>query len=76
MANYKNITQTDPGGSLLVARTAQAILDQSDWTQLDDSGLTNSCKTAFATYRSAIRTIRKTDPANPTWPNPPTEEWA
>ena len=75
MANYKNITQTDPGGSLLVSRTAQAILDQSDWTQLDDSGLTNSCKTAFATYRSAIRTIRKSDPANPTWPDAPTEEW-
>ena len=77
MANYKNITKTWPGGSVVkVTSTAEAILKATDWTQLPDSGLTDACVTLFATYRASIRTIRKNNPSNPTWPDAPTEEWS
>jgi len=56
--------------------TAQELLNISDWTQLSDSGLTDACVTAFATYRASLRTIRKTNPSSPTWPTAPTEEWS
>jgi len=79
MANYKNITMylpapdTNENGAIY---TADAILKASDWTQLPDSGLTDACVAAFATYRASIRTIRQTNPDNPTWPDAPTEEWS
>mgnify|MGYP003322007419 CR=1 FL=1 len=76
MANYKNIIRNDPDQNLLVIQTAEAILVATDWTQLSDSGLTSDCVAAFATYRASIRTIRKTNPDNPTWPDTPTEEWS
>ena len=76
MANYKNITMTNPDGVLFVADTAEAILKATDWTQLPDSGLTANCVTAFAAYRASIRTIRQTNPDNPTWPDSPAEEWS
>ena len=76
MANYKNINHmlaVDGSGGTL---TATAILNASDWTQLPDSGLTSDCVAAFAAYRASIRTVRRTNPANPTWPDAPTEEWS
>jgi len=79
MANYKNIDMylpapdTNEKGAIY---TADAILKASDWTQLPDSGLTDACVALFATYRASIRTIRQTNPDNPTWPDAPTEEWA
>jgi len=76
MANYKNISIARPDGAALIEDTAEAILKATDWTQLPDSGLTADCVTAFATYRASIRTIRQTNPANPTWPDAPTEEWS
>ena len=76
MANYKNISLARPDGAALIQDTAEAILKATDWTQLPDSGLTADCVTAFATYRASIRTIRQTTPANPTWPDAPTEEWS
>lgn len=76
MANYKNISITRPDKVLLVVPTANVILQASDWTQLPNSGLTSDCVAAFATYRTAIRTIRQTNPASPTWPDAPTEEWS
>lgn len=76
MANYKNITMTNPDGDLFIANTADALLKATDWTQLPDSGLTDACVALFATYRASIRTIRKTTPANPTWPDAPAEEWS
>jgi hypothetical protein len=72
MVNYKNI-KTAPDND--IARTADNILQASDWTQLPDSGLTSDCIAAFATYRASIRTIRQTNPDNPTWPDAPSEEW-
>ena len=77
MANYKNIIIRSVGGdSVLSDKTAEAILKATDWTQLSDNGLTSDCVAAFATYRANIRTIRKTNPANPTWPDAPEEEWS
>tara|TARA_B100000683_G_C12263844_1_gene462815 strand:+ start:251 stop:475 length:225 start_codon:yes stop_codon:yes gene_type:complete len=61
---------------------AERILNQTDWTQLSDSGLTSDCVTAWATYRSAIRVIRRRDnaldsyPPNETWPEVPKMEWS
>jgi hypothetical protein len=55
---------------------ANRILLKTDWTQLPDNGLTDACVALFATYRASIRTIRQTTPANPTWPDVPTEEWS
>ena len=74
MANYKNIQGTYPINPTV--SDAEAILKATDWTQLPDSGLTDACVTLFATYRASIRTIRKNNPSNPTWPDAPTEEWS
>jgi hypothetical protein len=78
MTNYKNIIRSIDAISndVDVVGTADLILKESDWTQLSDSGLTSDCVAAFATYRASIRTIRKTNPASPTWPDAPTEEWS
>ena len=60
---------------------AERILNQTDWTQLSDSGLTSDCVTAWATYRAAIRVIRRRDsaldsyPKDETWPELPSMEW-
>lgn len=76
MANYKNIWVKISDGETLVISTADTILSATDWTQLPDSGLTSDCVAAFATYRASIRTIRQTNPDNPTWPDAPDEEWS
>ena len=76
MANYKDMLVKKPNDDVDIQSTADAILRISDWTQLDDSGLTSDCVAEFKTYRASIRTIRKTNPANPTWPDAPTEEWS
>lgn len=60
---------------------AERILNQTDWTQLSDSGLTSDCVTAWATYRAAIRVIRRRDdalnskPVDETWPEVPSMKW-
>tara|TARA_R110000796_G_C14395304_1_gene416917 strand:- start:32 stop:265 length:234 start_codon:yes stop_codon:yes gene_type:complete len=77
MANYKNIElKIPPEMTLDVTSTASVIMQETDWTQIPNSGLTDDCVTAFKNYRTAIRTIRKTNPASPTWPDAPTEEWS
>jgi len=50
-----------------------ALLAACDWTQLPDSPLAADKKTAWATYRQALRDLpeKTTDPANPVWPTPP-----
>lgn len=77
MANYKNIIVINaPATTVNIVETANAILQSSDWTQIPNNGLTDDCVAAFKTYRASIRTIRKTNPNNPTWPDTPTEEWS
>jgi Phage tail assembly chaperone protein len=48
-----------------------ALLAQSDWTQLTDSPETN--KPAWAVYRQELRDVSKQSgyPFNVVWPNPP-----
>jgi len=41
------------------------LLDDSDWTQMNDSPLSNEVKTAWATYRQELRGISDLD----AWPN-------
>ncbi|MBV1919003.1 MAG: phage tail assembly chaperone [Sphingomonadaceae bacterium] len=44
----------------------------SDWTQVDDSGLTAGQKAAWATWRAALRALyTAVDPFSVDWPNPP-----
>ena len=76
MANYKDTLITNPNNDVDIQSTANAILRLSDWTQLPDSGLTSDCVALFKTYRASIRTIRKTNPSSPTWPDAPSEEWS
>ncbi len=76
MANYKNIPSDRPTVESAVKDTADALLQASDWTQIPNNGLTDSCQTLFTTYRTSIRAIRQSDSASPTWPNAPTEEWS
>ena len=45
----------------------------SDFTQLADTGLTDSKKAEWVTYRQSLRDLpsNTSDPANPTWPTKP-----
>lgn len=49
------------------------LLSKSDWTQVADSPLSGSAKTAWATYRQALRDLPENtvDPKSPSWPTPP-----
>mgnify|MGYP000350640438 CR=1 FL=1 len=81
MTNYKNIGEQVSLDGIPTTYTSneslsQAILDATDWTQLSDSGLTDTCKASFAMYRAAIRVIRQTSPASPTWPDAPAEDFS
>lgn len=51
--------------------TRNKLLADSDWTQMNDSPLANEAKTAWATYREALRNI--TDLA--AWPNLDEADW-
>ena len=49
------------------------LLAQSDWTQANDSPLTDSKKVEWASYRTLLRDLpnNTSDPANPSWPEKP-----
>ena len=47
------------------------LLTDSDWTQMNDSPLTNEAKTSWATYRQELRDISDLD----AWPNLADEDW-
>ena len=47
------------------------LLDDSDWTQMNDSPLSNEVKTAWATYRQELRGISDLD----AWPNLSEDDW-
>lgn len=51
--------------------TRNQLLADSDWTQMNDSPLSNEDKTAWATYRNELRNL--TDDA--AWPNLADEDW-
>ena len=47
------------------------LLLESDWTQMNDSPLTNEVKTAWAVYRDELRNITNQD----YWPHMSDEDW-
>lgn len=49
------------------------LLKRCDWTQAADSPLSDAKKAEWATYRQQLRDLpaNTSDPANPTWPTPP-----
>ena len=52
-------------------KTRNDLLADSDWTQMNDSPLTNEQKTAWATYRQELRDISDLD----AWPNLDDADW-
>ena len=52
-------------------KTRNDLLDTSDWTQMNDSPLTNELKTAWATYRQELRGLTDVD----AWPNLAEDDW-
>ena len=50
-----------------------ALLDSSDWTQGNDSPLSDEVKAEWVVYREELRDLPDTtdDPADPTWPEAP-----
>lgn len=55
---------------------SQVILDETDWTQIPNNGLTEACVVAFKEYRDAIRVIRQSDAPEVEWPTKPQLEWS
>ena len=51
--------------------TRNQLLADSDWTQMNDSPLSNEDKTAWAVYRSELRNL----PDDAAWPNLSDEDW-
>jgi hypothetical protein len=52
-------------------KTRNDLLDTSDWTQMNDSPLSNEAKTAWATYRQELRGLTDAD----AWPNLAEDDW-
>ena len=51
--------------------TRDKLLADTDWTQMNDSPLSNEDKTAWATYRQELRDLTDLD----AWPNLADEDW-
>lgn len=66
------VTNSDQQGNT-VKNQRSLLLFNSDWTQSNDSPLTAEQKTAWSTYRQALRDITKQSgfPSNVIWPTPP-----
>ena len=49
------------------------LLTESDWTQYNDSPLSDEVKAEWTVYRESLRDLPENtdDPADPTWPTPP-----
>ena len=47
------------------------LLRESDWTQANDSPLSNDKKIEWATYRTALRDL----PTNENWPSLEDDDW-
>ena len=51
--------------------TRNQLLAESDWTQFNDSPLTDEAKTSWATYRSSLRSL----PEHENWPSLEDSDW-
>jgi hypothetical protein len=69
--SYNDTRNAETADSLRDRRNI--LLASSDWTQAADSPLTDAKKAEWATYRQQLRDLpaNTSDPANPTWPTPP-----
>ena len=54
-ATYRAHVDADAAASARFTRTT--LLDESDWTQVNDSPLSNELKTTWATYREGLRNL-------------------
>ena len=66
-------TVTDEELASLARSDRNLLLDQSDWTQMPDTALSDSKKTEWATYRKSLRDIPSQSgfPKTITWPPMP-----
>ena len=57
----------------IMRRKRNILLTESDWTQYNDSPLTDEVKAEWAVHRQLLRDLPDTtdDPADPTWPEVP-----
>ena len=67
----EQIAEYDAGIAEDNRTTRNKLLADSDWTQMNDSPLTNEVKTQGAVYRSELRGITDLD----AWPNLADEDW-
>ncbi len=65
----------EPTAEEIFRRKRDALLNQSDWTQLPDNALSDSKKTEWATYRQALRDLpaSTTDYENVIFPTAPSK---
>lgn len=58
---------------IILRRKRTSLLRATDWTQLTDTGLTESDILVWRNFRQTLRDLpaNTTDPFNPTWPVPP-----
>jgi len=77
--NPNQITEEELTENYLAAIRVErnALLDSTDWTQGNDSPLTDEVKASWATYRQELRDLPETYTADPdavVWPDAPEEE--
>ena len=58
---------------IMLRRERKSLLSDSDWTQGNDSPLSEEKRDAWAVYRQALRDLPSTitDPSQVVWPTPP-----
>ena len=69
----KDLTLTTDEKWAVLRNTREALLYESDWTQLADSQLSSTKKTEWTTYRQALRDLpaNTSDIDKPTYPTKP-----
>lgn len=55
---------------------AKILLEQTDWSQVADVAAALTNKSAFDTYRAAVREIYLNPVAEPVWPERPEAVWS
>ena len=70
-AKYDELVAAEPLKELREVRNR--LLNESDWTRMDDNGLTDEQKAKWAKYRQDLRDITKTATSldDVTWPTKP-----
>tara|TARA_Y100001937_G_scaffold44742_1_gene62914 strand:- start:184 stop:594 length:411 start_codon:yes stop_codon:yes gene_type:complete len=63
--------EIDEKSSIFNRDRRNQLLTESDWTQGNDSPLTDETKTSWATYRTALRNL----PTHKNWPSLEDDDW-